>query len=459
MEDQPLPDDTSPTTLSSGYIADSDPEEDPKEYLEEDPADYHANGRDDADDESSNDDDVDNDDDDVEEVDDPIPSTKDTKAFEIDESAPIPVPSPTLCTARMFVRPQIPMSNTAEALIAEYASAPTLSSPPPSLLSLLSSPLTKIRSPPLPLPSPPTTNPTYDEASLGYRAVGIWLRAADMPLRKRARFTAPTGRFEVRESSSIVAASICAFESRAMTAIGEVNDRVTDLANTQRQDAQELYVRYEDAQDDRALLGAQAMEAQIRALQKDVDVLQRQRIRDEERLMAHIQYEHDRFRDLIRAVEAGPQDRPENGDSSCTNFQGVTDALAEIEANRTNRNGDDSHDSRTSSRRTKRAARECNYNDFVKCQPFNFKGTEGVVGLTQWFKRMESVFQISNCAVGNQIKFATCTLLGSALTWWNSYIKAFGHNAAYGMTWKSLMKMLTKKYCPRGEIKKLEIEI
>nr|GEX39721.1 hypothetical protein [Tanacetum cinerariifolium] len=40
MEDQPLPDDASPTTLSPGYIADSDSEEDPKEDPEEDPANY-----------------------------------------------------------------------------------------------------------------------------------------------------------------------------------------------------------------------------------------------------------------------------------------------------------------------------------------------------------------------------------------------------------------------------------
>ncbi|GJZ78680.1 putative reverse transcriptase domain-containing protein, partial [Tanacetum coccineum] len=34
-----------------------------------------------------------------------------------------------------------------------------------------------------------------------------------------------------------------------------------------------------------------------------------------------------------------------------------------------------------------------------------------------------------------------------------------GHNAAYGMTWKTLMKRMTDKYCPRGEIKKLEIKM
>ncbi|GJU10933.1 hypothetical protein Tco_1133329 [Tanacetum coccineum] len=61
--------------------------------------------------------------------------------------------------------------------------------------------------------------------------------------------------------------------------------------------------------------------------------------------------------------------------------------------------------------------RPCFYADFMKCQPLNFKGTEGVVGLTQWIEKMESVFNISGCAIENQVKFATCTLLGAALTW------------------------------------------
>nr|GEU40316.1 putative reverse transcriptase domain-containing protein [Tanacetum cinerariifolium] len=54
--------------------------------------------------------------------------------------------------------------------------------------------------------------------------------------------------------------------------------------------------------------------------------------------------------------------------------------------------------------------------NFMKCKPLNFKGKEGVVELTQWFEKMETMFRISNCSVENQIKFSTCTLLGSALT-------------------------------------------
>ncbi|GJZ38516.1 putative reverse transcriptase domain-containing protein [Tanacetum coccineum] len=56
--------------------------------------------------------------------------------------------------------------------------------------------------------------------------------------------------------------------------------------------------------------------------------------------------------------------------------QGVTAALAARDATR---NGDDSHTSGTSVRRTERVARECTYQDFMKCQPLYFKGTEGVV--------------------------------------------------------------------------------
>ncbi|GKC27559.1 hypothetical protein Tco_1034853 [Tanacetum coccineum] len=112
--------------------------------------------------------------------------------------------------------------------------------------------------------------------------------------------------------------------------------------------------------------------------------------------------------------------------------QGVTAALAARDADR-NMNGDDSHISGTGVRRTERTARECTYTDFLKCQPLNFKGTEGVAGLSQWFERMESVFHISNCTVENQVNFATCTLHSVALTWWNTHVKTVGHDAAYGM--------------------------
>ncbi|GJX17758.1 reverse transcriptase domain-containing protein [Tanacetum coccineum] len=136
--------------------------------------------------------------------------------------------------------------------------------------------------------------------------------------------------------------------------------------------------------------------------------------------------------------------------------QGVTAALVARDANK---NDDDSHTSGTRVRRTERVARECTYQDFMKCQPLYFKGTEGVVKLTQWFERMETVFCISYCSVENQIKFSTCTLLAGALTWWNSHVKIVGQDVAYAMTWTELKKNMTDKYCLRNEMKKLEVKL
>ncbi|GJV86735.1 reverse transcriptase domain-containing protein [Tanacetum coccineum] len=104
-------------------------------------------------------------------------------------------------------------------------------------------------------------------------------------------------------------------------------------------------------------------------------------------------------------------------------------------------------------------ARECTYQDFMKCQPLNFKGTEGVVGLIRWFEKMETVFHISNCLEKYQVKYATCTLLNSALTWWNSHKRTIGTEAAFAMSWRELMKLMTEVYCPRNEIQKMESEL
>ncbi|GJR76460.1 hypothetical protein Tco_0088825 [Tanacetum coccineum] len=116
-----------------------------------------------------------------------------------------------------------------------------------------------------------------------------------------------------------------------------------------------------------------------------------------------------------------------NGQLQAMIDQGVTDALTARDANR---NGDDNHTSG---------------NDFLKCKPLNFKGTEGIIELTQWFEKMESVFSISNCIVECQVKFATCTLQENALTWWNSHVKTTTLEVAHAMPWKTLKKMMTDK--------------
>nr|GEZ34126.1 hypothetical protein [Tanacetum cinerariifolium] len=89
-------------------------------------------------------------------------------------------------------------------------------------------------------------------------------------------------------------------------------------------------------------------------------------------------------------------------------------------------------------------SRVCTYQDFMKCQPLNFKGTEGVVYLTRWFENIETLFYISNCPEVYQVKNATCTLLVCALTWWNSHERKVGVDAMFVMTWRDLMKLMTK---------------
>ncbi|GKA45494.1 hypothetical protein Tco_0738290 [Tanacetum coccineum] len=72
---------------------------------------------------------------------------------------------------------------------------------------------------------------------------------------------------------------------------------------------------------------------------------------------------------------------------------------------------------------------------------------------------METVFNISNCPSKYQVKYATCILQDSALTWWNSYKRTIGVDAAYAIKWAGLIKLMTEVYCPRNEIQKMETEL
>ncbi|GJR41020.1 putative reverse transcriptase domain-containing protein [Tanacetum coccineum] len=76
-------------------------------------------------------------------------------------------------------------------------------------------------------------------------------------------------------------------------------------------------------------------------------------------------------------------------------------------------------------------ARECTYQDFLKCQPLNFNGTEGAVGQTRWFEKMET----------------------------NSYKRTIEIEATYAMSWAELIKLMTEVYCPRNKVQKMETEL
>ncbi|GJS53087.1 reverse transcriptase domain-containing protein [Tanacetum coccineum] len=103
-------------------------------------------------------------------------------------------------------------------------------------------------------------------------------------------------------------------------------------------------------------------------------------------------------------------------------------------------------------------AKTGNYKEFISCQPFYFNGTEGAVGLIRWFERTESVFSHSKCAEENKVTFATGTLTDDALSWWNAYAQPIGIDQANKITWTELKRLLTNKYCPRTEVRKMEDE-
>nr|GEV35065.1 reverse transcriptase domain-containing protein [Tanacetum cinerariifolium] len=81
-------------------------------------------------------------------------------------------------------------------------------------------------------------------------------------------------------------------------------------------------------------------------------------------------------------------------------------------------------------------ARKCSYKEFMSCQPFNFKGSEGAIGLIRLFERTKLVFFCSNCIEDCKVKFATSTLIEEALSWWNSFSQPIGIEEAYKISWE-----------------------
>nr|GEY31254.1 reverse transcriptase domain-containing protein [Tanacetum cinerariifolium] len=103
-------------------------------------------------------------------------------------------------------------------------------------------------------------------------------------------------------------------------------------------------------------------------------------------------------------------------------------------------------------------AKRGNYKEFISCQPFYFNGTKGAIRLIRWFERTESVFSCSKCVEEDKVTFSIGTLTNDALSWWNTYAQPIGIDQANKITWTELKRLLTNKYCPRTEIKKMEDE-
>nr|GFC58362.1 hypothetical protein [Tanacetum cinerariifolium] len=188
--------------------------------------------------------------------------------------------------------------------------------PPPSTFIL--APLSRtppIGTPPLlPIPLPTSSFPL--PLLLPSTSCREGILEADMPLRKKARFTTPTGGYEVGESSVAAAArqirpSLTIDDSR------RAEDRLIGRLRRERQYfhtfsttyAQEVahsydyYTQIIDYCQSREV-HTSTLVTQIEALQRDVSTLQGQQIDDGDRLTRHIQHEH-----------AQRDDAPEDGNS------------------------------------------------------------------------------------------------------------------------------------------------
>lgn len=126
----------------------------------------------------------------------------------------------------------------------------------------------------------------------------------------------------------------------------------------------------------------------------------------------------------------------------------VAKALFEIERGRNNQRSEGSS-----------GAKGCSHKTFMSGKPHPFGGTEGAVGLTRWFEKVEQVFGTCKCAEEDKVVYATSTFEGRSLTWWNGNIRNLGADNANKIPWAEFKTMMTTEYCPETEIHKMEQEV
>nr|GEZ30689.1 reverse transcriptase domain-containing protein [Tanacetum cinerariifolium] len=372
-----------------------------------------------------------------------IPASEDsneTEPFKEGETAATTPPFGYRVAARISVQPYIFMPFRLESEVKRLLAIPT---PPLSPVSPTSYPLPPFLMP-LPIFTPLHTSLFPLPLSLPSTSGGESISEADIPLRKRARFTTPTGGYKIGESF-VAAAARQIRPTLTIAKSRRAEDRIIGRLRRERGD----------------IFTPCLPLMHRRLLTLEIIVLRSWTTASYERFILKMALKRARTTranpDPTRTTtvtEPMTQDAINSLIAQC-----VAEALAEYNTQRNSVvNGDTSNTTRTGPK-TVRPTWECTYKDYLNCGLLKFNGTEGVIGLTRWFERTESVSSISNCTGENQVKFASCTLIEHALTWWDSHIRAVSQEVAYAMPWKTLKQMMTAKYCPRGKIKKLEVEL
>ncbi|GJY24466.1 hypothetical protein Tco_0398124 [Tanacetum coccineum] len=306
--------------------------------------------------------------------------------------------------------------------------------PPPSSLHLPPYVPTSLPLPSSPLPPLPSS--LFIPPPVDYRED---IPKAELPPCKRLCLTDLTLRYEVGESSTAALRPIGghradygfigtmdaeirkAVEEVAPTTLEGVNARVTDLATVQEKDTQDIYVVIEDTQDRQTQL-FQRVDGLVSSLQGQLLVALGQ----------------------IQALQARDQTHADDREGVASTALGlvfsflVSDNHNNMPPRRSSATARAAAATAAATLMTADAVEQLikarvSHLLIMKLFEIALMGTEGVVVLSQWFEKMESVFHISNCAVENQVKFATCTFLKNALTWWNSHMKTVTQDVSYAM--------------------------
>nr|GFD22093.1 reverse transcriptase domain-containing protein [Tanacetum cinerariifolium] len=99
------------------------------------------------------------------------------------------------------------------------------------------------------------------------------------------------------------------------------------------------------------------------------------------------------------------------------------------------------------------------YKEFLACKPKEYDGKGGVVVLTQWIEKIESVHYMSGCSIDQKVKYTAGSFVRKDLTWWNSYIRTLSWEVAVSMLWNDFKFMMIQEFCPSHEMQKLESKL
>ncbi|GKA15918.1 putative reverse transcriptase domain-containing protein [Tanacetum coccineum] len=389
---------------------------------------------------------------------DQAPSAEEIEPFKTDESAATPPPHPAYrIIARISIRDETPISLPSREEVERLLVIPTPPSSPlspwSSPLPQIPSPLPPILSPPLPISS--LSLPASPIYPLGYRAAMIRLRAkipstshptqlgtppsgtppllptpaptsspllmlpsadhgADrpevcLPPQKRLCFAFGPRQDLEREVGYGITDTWDDMvedmqETPVVTDVAELSQSMKDFGTTIRQDTDKIYRRLDNAHSERQL-----MAGRLNMLYRDRRAharteLQAADCRRQAAISELLAVDHKRQAWFIKALKL--LNRLQTQMTEFKRQQGPAKGPAQPDAPKEKMAPKRTMRSKPSQKQpthisqlmpasgTERAARECTYTEFLKCQPLNFKDTKGVVGLSQWFERMESVFHI-----------------------------------------------------------------